>query len=90
MEEHLSVIWTIGHSTRTINEFIAMLQSFKIAMVADVRHFPGSRKFPHFNKEELSLSLKQNNIEYEHIIELGGRRKLNKLSKNTAWPASGF
>lgn len=90
MKEHSNVIWTIGHSTRTLDEFIAMLQSFKIAMVADVRHFPGSRKFPHFNKEELSLSLKQNNIKYEHIIELGGRRKLNKLSKNTAWRHPAF
>lgn len=90
MEAHSNVIWTIGHSARRLDEFIAMLQSFKIEMVADVRHFPGSRKFPHFNKEELSVSLQQRNIKYEHLIELGGRRKLNKLSKNTAWRHPAF
>lgn len=90
MDAHLKAIYTIGHSTHTIEEFIAMLQSFKIEMVVDVRHFPGSRKFPHFNKENLSTSLSQNNIQYVHLLELGGRRKLNKESKNTAWRHPAF
>jgi uncharacterized protein (DUF488 family) len=59
-------------------------------MVVDVRHFPVSRKFPRFNKEQLQISLKQNNIEYLHVVELGGRRKLNKESKNTAWRHPAF
>lgn len=90
METPLKTIWTIGHSTRSIEEFIAMLQSFAIEMVIDVRQFPGSRKFPQFNKEVLSVSLQQNGIGYEHLIELGGRRKLNKDSKNTAWRHPAF
>ncbi|MEJ7736945.1 MAG: DUF488 domain-containing protein [Chitinophagaceae bacterium] len=73
-----------------MDDFIAMLQSFKIEMVADVRHFPGSRKFPQFNKEELRISLLQNNIDYTHIVELGGRRKSNAESENTAWRHPAF
>ena len=84
------IIWTIGHSTRTFTEFLAILQSFSIEVVVDVRHFPGSKKFPHFNKEELIVSLPQNNLQYQHILELGGRRKLNKQSKNTAWRHPAF
>lgn len=73
-----------------MNEFIAMLHSFDIEMVADVRHYPGSRRYPHFNKEELRISLLQNNIQYEHIVELGGRRKPDKNSENTAWRHPAF
>ncbi len=83
-------IWTIGHSTRTTDDFIAMLQSFNIEMVVDVRHFPGSRKFPYFNKEALQISLPQNNIQYRHLVELGGRRKADKESRNTAWRHPAF
>ncbi|MGI8635988.1 MAG: DUF488 domain-containing protein [Segetibacter sp.] len=84
------MVWTIGHSTRSIEEFIAMLQSFNIEMVADVRHFPSSRKFPHFNKDALQISLPQNNIQYRHLVELGGRRKADKESRNTAWRHPAF
>jgi uncharacterized protein (DUF488 family) len=90
MEALPKTIWTIGHSTRTIEDFIAILQSFKIEMIADVRHYPGSRKFPQFNKEELRISLLQSNIDYMHIVELGGRRKPNKESENTAWRHPAF
>lgn len=78
-------IWTIGHSTRSLEEFVAMLDSFNIELIADIRSFPGSRKFAQFNKEALEISLPQNNIQYLHIKELGGRRKPNSQSKNTAW-----
>ena len=90
MEALPKTIWTIGHSTRTIEDFIAMLQSFKIEIIADVRHYPGSKKFPQFNKEELRISLSQSNIDYMHIVELGGRRKPNKESENTAWRHPAF
>ena len=83
-------IWTIGHSTRSIETFIHLLQSFHIQMLLDVRHYPGSRKFPHFNKEALSGSLQQNNIDYLHMPGLGGRRKPLKDSTNTAWKHSAF
>jgi uncharacterized protein (DUF488 family) len=78
-------IWTIGHSTRTLEEFVKLLHSFEIEMVADIRSFPGSRKFPHFNKEALEISLPANGIEYVHLKKLGGRRKGNRDSKNTSW-----
>ncbi len=85
MTEVNKTIWTIGHSTRALEEFVAMLNSFNIELVADIRSFPGSRKFPQFNKEALEISLPQNNLGYVHIKDLGGRRKANPDSKNTAW-----
>lgn len=83
-------IWTIGHSTRAIEEFVAMLHSFKIKMVADIRSFPVSRKFPQFNKEALAITLPENNIQYTHLIKLGGRRKVKPDSKNTSWRNAAF
>jgi len=73
-----------------MESFVAMLHSFDIKVVVDVRQFPGSRKYPHFNKEAMQISLPQNNIEYKHLVELGGRRKANKESKNTVWRHSAF
>jgi len=84
------MIWTIGHSTRALHEFVELLQSFSITQVADVRHFPGSRKFPHFNKEALCESLAHVNIRYEHIEALGGRRKAIFDSPNTTWRHPAF
>ena len=81
----LNTIWTIGHSTRSLKEFIAILYSFNIEVVADIRRFPGSRKFPQYNKESLMNSLLQNNINYVHLKNLGGRRKARPDSKNTEW-----
>ncbi|MEJ7587996.1 MAG: DUF488 domain-containing protein [Ferruginibacter sp.] len=78
-------IWTIGHSTRTLVELIEMLHCFQIEMVVDIRSYPGSRRYPQFNKEALEISLPQNDIHYLHLKELGGRRKVNPNSKNTAW-----
>jgi uncharacterized protein (DUF488 family) len=85
-----SNIWTLGHSTRSIEEFIEILKSFDIETLADVRSLPGSNRFPHFNKEELKKSLEANTINYIHILLLGGRRKTNKDSKNTAWLNKSF
>jgi uncharacterized protein (DUF488 family) len=79
------IIWTIGHSTRTFEELLEMLRSFKIQVVADIRSFPGSKKFPYFNKEILQNTFPENGVEYFHIKKLGGRRKVNRDSKNTAW-----
>jgi uncharacterized protein (DUF488 family) len=62
-----------------------MLHSFNIELIADVRSYPGSRRFPQFNKESLEISLPQNKIQYVHIKELGGRRKANPDSKNKGW-----
>ena len=83
-------ILTIGHSTRTLQEFISLLKENDVEALADVRSYPGSRRFPHFNKEILSGSLRKENIEYIHIPLLGGRRKSAKDSNNIAWKNPGF
>lgn len=83
-------IWTIGHSTHTLEEFTGILLSEKIELVADIRSFPGSRKFPHFNREALEISLPEKNIGYIHLARLGGRRKINPDSTNTNWHHPAF
>jgi uncharacterized protein (DUF488 family) len=83
-------IWTIGHSTRTIEEFIGALQANGIKFVVDVRLLPGSKRYPQFNKEELARSLREEGSGYEHFPELGGRRKARKDSRNTAWRNESF
>jgi len=84
------VIWTIGHSTHTLDEFIRLLNSFEIQLVADIRSYPGSRRFPHFNKELLNVSLEEYGIEYIHLKDLGGRRKSKPDSVNNGWRHEAF
>jgi uncharacterized protein (DUF488 family) len=83
-------IWTVGHSTRTLGDFIALLQNFEIQVLADIRTFPGSRRYPHFNKEALTESLLEAHIRYIHFPALGGRRKPDPQSVNTAWRHPSF
>ncbi len=83
-------IWTIGHSTHPINDFIAMLRAHEIELLGDVRHFPGSRRFPHFNRDALCESLAAQHIDYAHFPELGGRRSPRPDSRNTAWHHPAF
>src|SRR5690348_13314364 len=83
-------IWTIGHSTRSAEEFLALLARNKIEALADVRRFPGSRKYPHFNVESLAHTLRGAGIEYAPFPELGGRRKPRPDSPNTAWRNDAF
>jgi uncharacterized protein (DUF488 family) len=83
-------IWTIGHSTRTLDEFLVILKSFGIEVLIDIRTFPGSRRYPHFNKESLSNSLAENGVSYRHMLPLGGRRKPLADSVNTSWRHSSF
>ena len=83
-------IWTIGHSTREIEEFITALKANGIKLVADVRSLPGSKRYPQFNKEALAESLRESGIRYEHFLELGGRRKARPDSHNMAWRNASF
>ena len=83
-------IWTIGHSTRTIDEFISLLQENKINLLADVRAWPGSKRYPQFNKDAVAESLNAQGISYEHFPELGGKRKSKPDSRNTAWRNASF
>jgi len=78
-------IWTIGHSTRKIDIFLSLLKENGIKLVADVRMYPGSKRYPQFGREALANSLGEAGIGYEHFPELGGRRKAKPNSKNTAW-----
>ncbi len=83
-------IWTIGHSTRPIEDFIAVLKHYGIELLADVRTVPGSRKNPQFNSQELAKSLAAAGIEYVHLKNLGGLRKVRKDSPNTGWHNESF
>ena len=86
----ISRIWTIGHSTRKIEVFLSLLDENGIKAVADVRMFPGSKRYPQFAREALAKSLCTAGIRYEHFPELGGRRKAKPDSKNTAWRNESF
>jgi len=90
MADNAIELWTIGHSTRSIEEFIEALKSFQIESLVDVRSFPSSRRYPQFGATRLSESLRQTNIEYLHLPELGGRRRARKDSLNIAWRNEGF
>lgn len=86
----LKRIYTIGHSTRTHEEFVALLREHGVARLADVRRYPGSRRHPHFSRESLEQSLPEHGIEYVHFEDLGGRRSPVKDSPNAAWENDQF
>jgi uncharacterized protein (DUF488 family) len=83
-------IWTIGHSNRTEESFMSILKLHRIETLVDIRSFPGSAKYPYFNKEFLSAILANAGIAYYHLPELGGRRKPRPDSVNTAWRNGSF
>lgn len=83
-------LWTIGHSTRTDQNFVEILVAHNIQTLIDVRTFPGSRRYPQFNKPVLSESLEKVGINYRHEPRLGGRRTPHKDSHNTAWRNAQF
>jgi uncharacterized protein (DUF488 family) len=78
-------VWTIGHSTRPLKTFLALLERYQIEAVADVRRFPGSRRQPQYAQVPLESALSENGITYRWIAELGGRRRPQPDSPNTAW-----
>jgi len=92
MEESIQSkeIFTIGHSTRSIEELISLLKAHGIQMVIDLRTIPKSKFNPQFNQEALKLSLKENKISYRHMKELGGLRRPKKDSVNTGWINASF
>lgn len=83
-------IWTIGHSTRTIEEFVELLEINRIEALADIRRFMGSRKFPQFGQAALSSTLKAVDIEFLPMPKLGGRRRGKSDSHNTVWRNASF
>jgi uncharacterized protein (DUF488 family) len=83
-------IYTIGHSTHPLDEFIAMLKAHGIATLVDIRAVPKSRRNPQFAKEALAAGQKKAEIAYVHMRELGGLRHPRKDSMNTAWQNDSF
>ncbi len=83
-------IFTIGHSTRTIEEFVALLRAHKIGRLVDIRSIPRSRRNPQFNRETLGRFLRNRRIRYRHLPGLGGLRHAKRDSINTAWRNASF
>jgi uncharacterized protein (DUF488 family) len=84
------MIYTIGHSTRTFDEFTALLAAHQIAQLVDIRTIPRSRRHPHFSWESLTASLPAAGIAYWHLGELGGLRKPRRDSPNGGWRNDSF
>lgn len=85
-----STLWTVGHSTRPIEEFIGLLQTHGIQLMVDVRTIPFSRRNPQFHQESLAQSLREAGLQYRHMPVLGGRRKSRPDSVNVGWRNQGF
>jgi uncharacterized protein (DUF488 family) len=85
-----TVVVTVGHSTRSLDEFLALLRTHDVRMVADVRAFPRSRRNPQFNIDTLPDALSGLGIGYRHFAALGGRRTARTDSPNAAWREPGF
>lgn len=85
-----ATIWTIGHSTRTLDALLALLAQYRIQAVADVRRFPGSRRYPQYMEANLRESLPGHGFEYHWLPALGGRRKPLPDSPNGAWRNASF
>jgi uncharacterized protein (DUF488 family) len=83
-------VHTIGHSTRSIENFALLLTAHDIELVVDVRRWPSSRRYPHFRREALAASLISDGIEYIWREDLGGFRKPSADSQNTAWKVGAF
>ena len=84
------VALTIGHSTRTVQEFVRLLQAHAVTRVVDVRTVPRSRHNPQFNRDTLPASLKSTGIGYMHMAELGGLRRTTRDSINSGWRNASF
>jgi uncharacterized protein (DUF488 family) len=89
-DPQVRTVWTIGHSTRSLQEFLSLLDQYEIEAVADVRRFPGSRRFPHFAGDALAQTLPAHGIAYQWLPQLGGRRRPVAGSRNTGWRNESF
>lgn len=90
MTETTLTVWTIGHSSRSLEAFLELLLADAIEAVADVRRFAGSRKNPQFGPDALRDALARVGVEYEPMPELGGRRRPRADSRNTVWRNEAF
>jgi uncharacterized protein (DUF488 family) len=78
-------LYTIGHSTRTLDELVEALKKFGVRTLVDIRTIPRSRRVPQFNRDALRRSLPRHGIRYQHLPALGGLRRPRAHSQNTAW-----
>jgi uncharacterized protein (DUF488 family) len=83
-------IFTVGHSTHGLEEFVGLLRRHAVELLVDVRQYPRSRRVPHFNAEALEVSLPEHGIDYLHMRELGGRRRPTPGSVNDGWENEQF
>jgi uncharacterized protein (DUF488 family) len=83
-------VFTIGHSTRPIGDFLALLAENGVQELVDVRRYPGSRRYPHFSRERLQAALGDRGIAYRHEPDLGGHRDARPDSPHTAWRVTAF
>lgn len=83
-------VWTVGHSTRELDEFVTILLDAGIELLVDVRTVPRSRRLPHFNREALAAELPRRGLQYVHMGHLGGFRRPTPGSPNTAWRNASF
>lgn len=83
-------VWTVGHSTRPLEEFLDLLGAHEIELVVDVRRFPGSRRLPHYGGDALAEALEGRGIAYCWLSALGGRRRPDPASPNTGWRHPAF
>jgi uncharacterized protein (DUF488 family) len=83
-------IWSIGHSTRSLDSFLTLLAAHGITMLADIRAVPKSRRHPHFHTDALAESLPTHGVEYVHLARLGGWRRPAPDSPNGAWQNESF
>ena len=90
--DHLTelTVYSIGHSTRSSEEFVSVLEAYRIEVLADVRRMPGSRRLPQFDATTLSHSLCARDMDYRWISQLGGRRRPHADSSNTGWRHAAF
>ena len=86
----MPTVFTVGHSTRSIEELLALLTGHGVEVLVDVRRFPGSRRHPQFSRESLARSLEEAGIQYVHEADLGGRRAAHPDSPHTAWRVEAF
>lgn len=89
-EKQELTVFTIGHSTRTLDEFLELLKAYGVSLVLDVRTVPRSRHNPQFNKETLPNTLKQEGVKYIHMAGIGGLRRPTRDSVNLAWKNISF
>jgi uncharacterized protein (DUF488 family) len=86
----MACVWTIGHSTRSLDALLALLRAHAITRVVDVRRFPRSRRHPHVNADALARDLPAAGIAYRHLPGLGGFRRARPDSRNTGWRNASF